>query len=1247
MMEVEHAAGGGADLLMECDEEEQEIWPPSPETHGEEDQGLEAVVSPMEQETDPPPVRIIPIPVQPVSSCSPSTVKHSVKPSGGPLGFMVNGRVVPLLPGGGGVELKLHSHPKGSASGFTTVQIPVTVTVHSPAGTHHINTTASLTAAITPNPAATAPPEPEAGPTPIITGVVSGEAAQKVLSDHNVNFKSSPPLLDLKTPPTLPLNSRRTTPPASQRTKPPPSSSRPAAPHKLLRKGQLGPVSPPDCLICVSQYKLITELRGFMCLCSPAIAQSLKNLKKKSKSRRKSRDKTRTCRSSRDPQNSSKVSRTKSEPGPGPGPQPPARSDDFLSDQFTNPAPPSSISSPQQDHSEPAPDPPHGKLVILVEDFYYGSAPGRSSIKPNLLGRKFTGPYHCIHCPQTLRNNIELMSHMQQHVSTMSQEDGGLDSVSSCPHCFRHFLSPFKLQCHLETVHSQYESTATCRICELEFGSEPAFLWHMKNTHKPGEMPYVCQVCDFRSSFYSDVWSHFQETHADTKHLLCQYCLRVLRSNTCYQQHFARHQKKHVFGCEKCRLHFLYVKERMEHKLLHHKTHIRPSQLTGLKPGTKVTVRTYSVVGGPENEEAVKKAVVPCKVVDVDPPPPPQEAPKRKVESLGPLLSSLSEEVSVSHPRQRCVECLGVIQDFRTHFPSLVHCSLCRFITCCSTSYANHMINNHATCRKNLQYQSIFQSDSRLSERLRCGSCPLSTCRGDVMANHLTERPEHYCKTQPGRSVGAAQPTHNSRSVTSPDGQGRGAFVPIHLLPSGQTSTQLSVKLLTSPSPLSSPPAMTIKFLGPRPEQPLTLSQLPAVLSSLCHGLPQAARLHHTSPQVIRSWTRQQERGLWNRKWSWWMEKLMEQVLSQREQQLVVSEESLLQEAAGALGEDSLLVDHYTWTIDFLLRHDLSLQTSSSTTSTNRVMLPRNMRRTIHSFIRSLCSQIQTTGLPPHCLGSMDEFSIFIRSDEFRTQDPSSLQLCGSPEDPPVFDVVLSALSDGTLLTPLLFFRGTPSHVPEGFPDNVLLEAREEGFPDQDRLQIWINKVWRPRVAVSGCDRRSVLMVDIHRGHLSNRFRAALGSASTDALVIPSGCSCRLQPLDVCVTPVLRDFLQARWTQLVSQGGLDGLGLGQLALTLACWLSEVSSTLNSETSILHRSFSSVCDLQQVEDRQEAARMIRALTEALIQPLEEPGPGPELELLVVMEEGKQEEKIESREEVEQEDNEELFDGDQDD
>ncbi|TNN21704.1 Pogo transposable element with ZNF domain [Liparis tanakae] len=83
-----------------------------------------------------------------------------------------------------------------------------------------------------------------------------------------------------------------------------------------------------------------------------------------------------------------------------------------------------------------------------------------------------------------------------------------------------------------------------------------------------------------------------------------------MRSNTCYQQHFTRHQK-HMFGCDKCRLHFLCIKERIEHKVKH-RTHVRPPQLIGLKPGTTVTVRTYSVDGARDGEDLKPLKVCSC-----------------------------------------------------------------------------------------------------------------------------------------------------------------------------------------------------------------------------------------------------------------------------------------------------------------------------------------------------------------------------------------------------------------------------------------------------------------------------------------------------------------------------------------------------------------------------------------------------------------------------------------------------------
>lgn len=113
---------------------------------------------------------------------------------------------------------------------------------------------------------------------------------------------------------------------------------------------------------------------------------------------------------------------------------------------------------------------------------------------------------------------------------------------------------------------------ANCKICELAFESEQVLLEHMKGNHKPGEMPYVCQVCirlrvtvsfnvcresvastefvvlllpqvcNYRSSFFSDLETHFRSVHENTKDLLCPFCLKVLRTSHIYMQHYMKHQ---------------------------------------------------------------------------------------------------------------------------------------------------------------------------------------------------------------------------------------------------------------------------------------------------------------------------------------------------------------------------------------------------------------------------------------------------------------------------------------------------------------------------------------------------------------------------------------------------------------------------------------------------------------------------------------------------------------------------------
>ncbi|TDG96033.1 hypothetical protein EPR50_G00235270 [Perca flavescens] len=379
------------------------------------------------------------------------------------------------------------------------------------------------------------------------------------------------------------------------------------------------------------------------------------------------------------------------------------------------------------------------------------------------------------------------------------------------------------------------------------------------------------------------------------------------------------------------------------------------------------------------------------------------------------------------------------MQDFSSHFPSLVHCSLCRFVTCCATSYANHMINNHATSRKKIPpYLSIFFTNTRLSQTLRCVSCTFTACRGDTMARHLTEKQEHRCIVL----------THNKLGVNGAE-------------PQNQQQTHNPRSRQKSPYPndfLSHPPPHPLASAVPLTAPASPWSSRPCATAS--RGLPPPPRHDAAGRRAARALLHR--RRLRDRKWFWRTEKLAEWALSQREQQLSLSEDALLHTARAALGEDAEPADRYSWAADFVLRHELAARPAENAERRRRRRrgrLPQEAPEKTAAFHTPLSTQIQSRGVLPRCVGAMDEFSVFIDADRFSAQDPSALRLSGAAGDEPALDVVLSALGDGTLLPPLLFFRGAAARLPDGFPDNVLLQARRDGFRDSERLETWFHQV--------------------------------------------------------------------------------------------------------------------------------------------------------------------------------------------
>ncbi|XP_051508566.1 zinc finger protein 280C isoform X2 [Myxocyprinus asiaticus] len=418
---------------------------------------------------------------------------------------------------------------------------------------------------------------------------------------------------------------------------------------------------------------------------------------------------------------------------------------------------PSTSKPDKQPTSAKAYDAEKGKLIMLVSDFYYGKCEGDPSLIPKA---KSNITFKCNSCLKLLKNNIRFMNHMKHHLELEKQNSESWESHTTCQHCYRQYSTPFQLQCHIESAHSPFESTTNCKICELAFETEQVLLEHMRDNHKPGEMPYACQVCNYRSSFFSDVDTHFRIIHENTKDLLCPFCLKVHRSGHMYMQHYMRHQKKGIQRCGKCRLNFLTYKEKVEHKTHFHRTFKKPRKLEGLPPGTKVTIRA-SLSGAPVCPNTSSKSyIIPTSPqITKHPNKTPANTTRPNFNGGKPKTTNQPSSTRTIHNNElkklklpsgehKCAECLTEVVDPYTHYPLSRKCTLCKYRTSCQNAFRQHMVRFHSSSSK-VRIGRMRRSPRGIrSLTLVCLKCDfLADASGaDQMTEHLLSRPNHACQ---------------------------------------------------------------------------------------------------------------------------------------------------------------------------------------------------------------------------------------------------------------------------------------------------------------------------------------------------------------------------------------------------------------------------------------------------------------------------------------------------------------------
>lgn len=255
------------------------------------------------------------------------------------------------------------------------------------------------------------------------------------------------------------------------------------------------------------------------------------------------------------------------------------------------------------------------------------------------------------------------------------------------------------------------------------------------------------------------------------------------------------------------------------------------------------------------------------------------------------------------------------------------------------------------------------------------------------------------------------------------------------------------------------------------------------------------------------------------------------------------------------------------WLSRFLKRHKL---VSRRVTTVGQAM-PADAPKRASDFVAAVKSDINSKKYAKNCIGNMDESPFWFDMPSNQTYDLEGVKTVTSRttgHEKLRFTVVLTAMSNGTKLKPMLIFKGL-KNVPKGnFPKECSVTVAKGGSMTTDLMKTWMSTVWQTRPG-SIFRTPGLLVMDRHASHVHESTKAALKTRHNTAVqLIPPGMTCVLQPVDVSWNKSMKSKVRAMWDEWLEQGEQEFTRTGKRKRarydTVATWVVKAWQELPQE-----------------------------------------------------------------------------------
>ena len=251
------------------------------------------------------------------------------------------------------------------------------------------------------------------------------------------------------------------------------------------------------------------------------------------------------------------------------------------------------------------------------------------------------------------------------------------------------------------------------------------------------------------------------------------------------------------------------------------------------------------------------------------------------------------------------------------------------------------------------------------------------------------------------------------------------------------------------------------------------------------------------------------------------------------------------------------------WCQRFMKRNNLSLR--QKTTLAQR--LPDDYEEKIVRFHRFIIDLRKEDSYPLHFIANMDETPLTFDMPPNRTINSTgekTVKIRTTGNEKNLVTVVLACCGDGSKLKPMVMFKRKT--VPKiNNKHGVVVSAQEKGWMDTDQMKVCIDKVWRWQF---GGLRKSLLVYDAFKAHVTDRVKALFKRERTDLAVIPGGLTSILQPLDVSLNKPFKDGVRRQWMQWMAEGIHEFTATGRqkkASEELICsWISQAWNDIPAE-----------------------------------------------------------------------------------